>query len=312
MKPAVGIAGTGVWAQRVHIPALSTHPDVTLAGIWGRDRAKTQAIAMRFGMRAFERYEHLLAEVDIVDLALIPGLQPAYGIQAAAAGKHLMLEKPAGTDSASVRVLSEALVRRGLSATIFLGRFYDPTRLEWLKTQAGKGWEHASAEWIAASFLEGNAFAGPWREQAGALLDVGPHVLSQLEFLLGRVADVSINQWDSQGDLSLAFRHETGAESTMRVNVHTPVAQTCESLVLTAGDLTLSSPVGPIDQCAAFGRMIDHLLSQIDRRPTDEAGIPMTGIEDGLHQVQLMERIQTAASRTPGADLALSPKSVRN
>jgi len=33
-----GVAGTGFWADDVHLPALATHPDVALHGLWGATR----------------------------------------------------------------------------------------------------------------------------------------------------------------------------------------------------------------------------------------------------------------------------------
>lgn len=295
MKSTVGLAGTGVWAQRVHLPALAAHPDVTLAGIWGRDQAKTRSIGDKFGIRVFDRYDQLLEAAEIVDLAIVPGLQPEYGLQAADAGCHLMLEKPAGIDAPSVKALHQTITIRGLAATVFLGRFFDSERLRWLEAQANRRWEHASAEWIASSFLAGNAFAGPWRDQAGALYDVGPHILSQLDFLLGPVTDFTISNWDAEGDLALAFHHESGATSDVLINVHTAVDQTREVLVLTGPGESAVSPHSPIKHGVAFTAMIDHILAQIRHAETNDSITRMTGTGAALRHVELMERIHAAA-----------------
>jgi predicted dehydrogenase len=296
MTLLVGVAGIGAWAQRVHLPAIARHPGVELAGIWGRDQGTTRAIAASYGTRAFHDFDELIAEVDVVDLALAPAVQPDYALRAAVAGRHLMLEKPLGTNSGPLHALSQAARESGIAATVFLGRFFDPIRLEWLKAAANKPWNVAQSEWISSSFLPGNPFAGAWRDQAGALFDVGPHLLSQLEYVLGPATAVEVPIWVDGGDIRFDLLHESGASSTTLINVHTDVAATHESTLLRNDDISARSPSTAIDFVAAFGRMIDELVSQVESRyPNSSAGLRLTGIDVGIRTVELMERIRAAA-----------------
>jgi hypothetical protein len=47
-----GLFGTGYWAGQVHAAALSLAPEARFVGVWGRDRARTAAIAAPYGIAA--------------------------------------------------------------------------------------------------------------------------------------------------------------------------------------------------------------------------------------------------------------------
>src|SRR4029453_3217999 len=64
-----GVLGTGYWAQEAHATALAAHPDAELAAVWGRDPARTDAAAARFGVAGHTDLDRLLAEVDAVAIA---------------------------------------------------------------------------------------------------------------------------------------------------------------------------------------------------------------------------------------------------
>jgi predicted dehydrogenase len=70
-----GVLGTGYWAQEAHAAALAASGQADLVGIWGRDPAKTDAAARRFGVTAYGDLVRLLAEVDAVAIAVPPDVQ---------------------------------------------------------------------------------------------------------------------------------------------------------------------------------------------------------------------------------------------
>src|SRR5512142_186287 len=89
-----GVAGTGYWAETVHLSALSAHPDATLVGVWGRSPEKAEALARNFGIASFRRFDEMLDQIDALSIALPPQIQAGLALAAANAGKHLLLEKP--------------------------------------------------------------------------------------------------------------------------------------------------------------------------------------------------------------------------
>ena len=119
-----GLLGTGHWAAETHGAALAAHPDAELAGIWGRDPAKAEALADRYGTRAYTDADALIADVDAVAVALPPDIQSDLAERAARAGRHLLLDKPvAFTTAAADRIVAAAEERSAASVVFFTRRF---------------------------------------------------------------------------------------------------------------------------------------------------------------------------------------------
>src|SRR3954469_6145154 len=80
-----GLLGTGHWAAQTQAEALSAHPEAQLVGVWGRDAAKAEAVAARFGARGYPELDQLLSEVDAVAVAVPPDVPAQPAVRAASA-----------------------------------------------------------------------------------------------------------------------------------------------------------------------------------------------------------------------------------
>src|SRR5258706_7384438 len=105
MRLRVGLIGTGYWARGVHAPSVRHHPDADLIGVWGRDPARAMELAAEFGAQPYTDVKALLADVDALTFAVPPDVQAEIGVRAAAAGRHLLLEKPIATSVAAAEML---------------------------------------------------------------------------------------------------------------------------------------------------------------------------------------------------------------
>ena len=77
---------TGIdWAAETHAAALAAHPDAEFVGVWGRDPAKVDALAGRYGVGAYHDVDALFADVDAVAAALPPDVQADLAVRAATA-----------------------------------------------------------------------------------------------------------------------------------------------------------------------------------------------------------------------------------
>jgi predicted dehydrogenase len=109
------------WAARIHSRALGALPGVALFYA-SRDGARAAAYCRRFGGRgAFSTYEAGLAArgVDVVLVATPTATHLPLALLALAAGKHVIVEKPAfmrAADADSVRAAAAAAGRRVLVA----------------------------------------------------------------------------------------------------------------------------------------------------------------------------------------------------
>ncbi len=213
MSVRVGLVGTGTWARRVHAPALADAPDVELAGVWGRSSGARAELAARFGAEAFDDPDDLAREVDVVAYAVPPAVQAELAPRAAALGRRLLLEKPLAAGVAEAEGLDRAVRDAGVDAVVFVTRLFDPVRLAWLRRARDAAPATAHAEFVSAALSIGAYRDSAWRQTSGALWDVGPHVLSQLEAVLGPVEAVAVDEAVPGGGIRLRFEHRRGTSS---------------------------------------------------------------------------------------------------
>jgi predicted dehydrogenase len=225
-----GVLGTGYWAREIHAASLAEHPDAELVGVWGRDLAKAKAVGAQYDVPGYAALDALLGEVDAVSFALPPDVQVPLAVRAAEAGKHLLLEKPIALDVAGADRLVEAVRAAGVASVVFFTlRFYGSTT-SWLAQAARMRLAGGAGSWIGAR--AGSPFDGsPWRDEHGALWDLGPHALSVFLPALGPVTAVQAG--GGLGDtVHLVLHHASGAASTVTLShtVH-PMATGIEFFV---------------------------------------------------------------------------------
>jgi len=220
-----GLVGTGPWAELAHGPGLVAAEGVELVGVWGRTLSRADPLAQTLGVTAYDDYAALLVDVEAVAFAVPPAVQAELALEAAAAGRHLLLDKPVATDLGAARTLLAAATEAGVSSVVFFtDRFVDATRT-WIDHVRGEGgWHGGWVRWFSALQEPGNPFgASPWRHQAGGLWDTGPHALSTLIATLGPIA--SLTAAGGQGDeVYLIARHVSGQTSTIALTQFAPPA----------------------------------------------------------------------------------------
>ena len=262
---SVGLVGTGFWAETIHAPAIQALENPGVHGIWGRNAIARDRIARAHGLRVFTNYEELLGAVDLVDLAVPPGVQVDLAVPAAMAGKHLLLEKPMALSVADARRINEAVSGTGVAALVFLTRLFEPVRSAWLRDQARLGHTDGQVEWLSAALSKGSPYAASaWRHAGGALWDVGPHIVSQLMAVLGPVAAVSVTAHDPLGETSLRLQHERGARSAVRMTLHADPADKTETFEFWGPGGRAVSSSDPLDFPASFERALATLVGQVE------------------------------------------------
>jgi len=219
----VGLVGTGYWASQVHAPGVAAVDGADLAAVWGRDPTKAEQLASRFGAIAYGDAAEMFDAVDAVTFAVPPSVQAPLAVQAAAAGCHLLLEKPTALTVAEADAVVTAVEQAGVASVVFVTARHQPPVEAWVQQMRARGgWSGAVAVWVGSIFHEGNPFAASrWRQERGALWDIGPHALSMLVPVLGPVTAVTAAA--GPGDtVHLVLRHSGGASSTATLSLTVP------------------------------------------------------------------------------------------
>jgi predicted dehydrogenase len=211
-----GVLGTGFWARAVHAATLAAHPSADLVGVWGRDLAKAKAVGAEFDVTGYDDLDALLAQVDAVALAVPPDVQIGLAERAAAAGKHLLLEKPIALDVAGADRVVEAVRAAGVASVVFFTFRFQHATSTWLEQAARTTLAGGHGSWLGSR--ENSPFdASPWRDQHGALWDIGPHALSLFLPTLGPVVSVQAGA-GLRDTVHLVLHHESGSASTVSLS----------------------------------------------------------------------------------------------
>ncbi|MBV9324155.1 MAG: Gfo/Idh/MocA family oxidoreductase [Chloroflexi bacterium] len=295
----VGLIGTGHWAIAVHGRGVVSHPAAELVGVWGRDPARAQHVADELGSRPYPSLAGLVADVDALTFAVPPDVQVSIASSAAQAGKHLLLEKPIATSIADAQKLQSAIGQAGVASIVFFTRRFIAEHESWLNQvrQTG-GWECARVEMSSAIFVEGNPFGNsPWRKDKGALWDVGPHALSTLIPLLGKVDSV-IAGAGVRDQVHLVLQHTGPRSSTASLSLTVPPAAVGNALYVYGEHGRAEAPSGQFDVGAAYRRALDALVEQAGASKPAHAcdvhfGAQVVGVlaaaEESLHSGRRIE-----------------------
>ena len=192
--------------------------------MWGRDPAKTEAAAARFGIAGYTDLDRLLAEVDAVAMAVPPDVQAELAVRAATAGRHLLLDKPLALSLDGADRVAEAVAAGGVASLVFFTLRFLPEVAAWMEETGGAGgWHGGDGAWLGTALEPGSPFAGsPWRRRKGALWDLGPHLLALTIPTLGPVERVTAGT--GLGDtVHLILGHDGGASSTLTLSQTVPV-----------------------------------------------------------------------------------------
>jgi myo-inositol 2-dehydrogenase / D-chiro-inositol 1-dehydrogenase len=102
----VGIVGAGTMAS-VHATGWK-HTDAELVGITSKNHKAALELSKKHTTKTFDTYESLLEQVDIIDICTPTDFHKEMVLQAAAAGKHIICEKPIALTTQDGEAMIEA------------------------------------------------------------------------------------------------------------------------------------------------------------------------------------------------------------
>ena len=228
-----GIIGTGVIAA-IHADAIAMLSetglaDARLVAVTDVAPGAATAFAAARGCPAEPDLAALLArrDVEVVCVCVPSGLHAQIAVQAAKAGKHLVVEKPIDVSLDAADRLIDAARAAGVALTVISQHRFDPGLVE-LKRLLDDGalgrlvLAEASTKWYRTQgYYDSAAWRGTWAMDGGSLMNQGVHYVDLLLWCMGPVTEVTAlcatqtHQVEVEDTALAAVRFSSGAVGTI-------------------------------------------------------------------------------------------------
>ena len=227
----VGCVGMGWWSD-VLADAIRRSGRLTIVSCYTRSGEKREAFAAKYGCESASDYEAMLADprIEAVINTTPNNAHLETTRAAAAARKHVFLDKPIANTIAEARALTESCRRAGVVLALGYQRRRE-SHFRWVRSQidAGAFGRLVNAEANISRDRLGKIDLTSWRYTAagmpgGVMLQIGIHYTDVLEYLMGPVCAVSgrsarlVLPGDNPDVASMILEHENGALSTLNAS----------------------------------------------------------------------------------------------
>ena len=190
----VGILGTG-WVAGEHVKSYLKHPDVHIVSLCSRTRESAESMAREFGLedtRICNTFEEMLNDpnVQAISICTPPNLHPQETIDAARAGKHILIEKSAANDPAALGAMLRAVETAGVITVVSFVLNWNP-QFVWIKKMLAEGtvgklyyaevdyWHNIGPQYLQYRWNVKKEIAG------NAFLSAGCHAVDALRHFVG-------------------------------------------------------------------------------------------------------------------------------
>src|SRR3981081_537395 len=220
------------WWSDVLADAIQRSKKLTIAACYSRSVEKRETFAAKYGCRAAASYEAILNDhsIEAIINTTPNGVHRETTLAAAAAGKHVFLDKPIANTIADARAITDAC-RRAKGGLALGEQRRRESHFRWVRREIEEGrfGKLVNAEANISRDRLGKIDPSSWRYTAegmpgGVMLQIGIHYSDVLEYLLGPVKAVSgrfvrlVLPGDNPDVASLVLEHENGALSTLNAS----------------------------------------------------------------------------------------------
>jgi UDP-N-acetyl-2-amino-2-deoxyglucuronate dehydrogenase len=231
----IGLVGCGRIANN-HFEAFEAHAaDCHLVAVCDTDPIALELAVARTGAVGYATIEELLAQadIDLVVLSTPSGLHASQAMKCAAAGRHVVTEKPMATRWEDGKAMVAACDRANVHLFVVKQNRRNATiRLLKRAVQAGRFGRiymvSVNVFWSRPqSYYDSAPWRGTWEFDGGAFMNQASHYVDLLEWIVGPVESVQAYtatlarqiQVEDTGVLAIKWRN--GALGTMAVTMLT-------------------------------------------------------------------------------------------
>ena len=316
-----GIIGCGVIAP-FHARAVSELPNARLVAVADTVAEQAERRGAEFGVDHHAEVDALLAraDVDVVSVCVPSGLHAEIGARAAAAGKHVVVEKPIDVTLEAADRLIVACRDHGVLLTVISQHRFGPAvqRLRGL-IDAGRLGRLVSGDalikWYRSqAYYDSGAWRGTWSlDGGGALMNQGVHYTDLLQWMMGPVDRVfarcatAAHEGIEVEDLAVAvLRFASGAIGVLQASTaiypglpeRLEVTGTGGTVVVEAGRLRACELKDEKGETSAYGAKL-----QAGEPPAEENGgaADPAAISHAGHRAQIADLLDAIETGRPAA-----------
>jgi predicted dehydrogenase len=187
----VGVVGCGYWGSK-HVRTLASLESVSEVVIIEPNASRAVSLLRDFSGRV--SYPTLTSALDAVDAVVIatpPSTHMPLALEAIAAGKHVLVEKPLAASVADGRAIVDAAKGRGVA--LMVGHTFEFHSAVWRLREMVCNGDFGNLYYIDTARLS----LGLYQHDVNVLFDLAPHDISILNYVLGRRPD-SVECWSSR------------------------------------------------------------------------------------------------------------------
>jgi UDP-N-acetyl-2-amino-2-deoxyglucuronate dehydrogenase len=227
MSLRFGLIGCGRVAPR-HAQSMQQLAGVTLAAVADNKYSRAEHFAHEYDAEPYENYHDLLArdDIDAVSICVPSGLHAQIALDALAAGKHVLVEKPIAIELADADQMIQSARSRNLKLGVVLQNRYNPPmqQLRALIDQERLGRLHlgnACVRWFRPQSYYEDGWHGTWAMDGGALMNQSIHHIDALQWFMGPVESVfaytatRVHQMEAEDVGVAVVRFSSGALATI-------------------------------------------------------------------------------------------------
>lgn len=217
------VVGLGSIAETSVLPAFRNSKTSKLVALVSHDKSRAQRLGAKFGVKhcyAYENYDECLHQpgVDAVFVASVNGAHAEQTIRAAAAGKHVLCEKPMANSVDDCRRMVEACRANRVRLMIAYRKYFEPGSVALKKLVTSRKLGRLRHIFSTYTEIVDPTKAKTWQLNkklagGGSLMDIGIYCVNTMRWVAGSdPIDATACRWTDDpkrfGEVedSIAFR----------------------------------------------------------------------------------------------------------
>ncbi len=240
VKIKIGIIGCGTIAN-VHAEAINQSNKTKLHSVFSRNKEKAKKCAGNYGITAYTNWNEFISDSDLdaVSICTPSGTHLDYGVKAAKAGKHVIVEKPIEVTLQRAKTLIDECEKNNVKLAVIYQSRFSP-EISDLKNKIERN--------ILGDIFMADAFikwyrnqdyydSGIWRgtiklDGGGVLINQAIHTIDLLQWLVGDIETVygkigtfTHKNIEGEDNAAAVIKYKTGAIGVIEASTSVQPAQ---------------------------------------------------------------------------------------